>query len=76
MLLPLKVNQEEATEEEVPSEEKEEITMIDQEMHPDISRDITHREVEIEEVEPPTVALESLPEVAKLTNEHQLVLFL
>ena len=74
--MPLKANQEEATEEEVPSEEKEEITMIDQEMHPDISRDITHREVEIEEVEPPTVAPESLREVAKLTNEHQLVLFL
>ena len=74
--MPLKANQEEATEEEVPSEEKEEITMIDQEMHPDISRDITHREVEIEEVEPPTVALESPPEVVKLTNEHQTFLFL
>ena len=72
--MPLKANQEEDTEAEVPSEEKEEITMIDQEMLPDISRDITLKEVEIEEEEPPAVAPESLPEVAKLTNEHLLII--
>ena len=68
----MKVNPEEDTEEaEVASEEKEENTIKrDQLINADISKvDTTLKEVEIDAEEPPTVAPESLPEVAKPPSE-------
>ena len=68
----MKANPEEDSEaEEVPSEEKEEISLIDTEINPDTSKvDITPKEEEIDPEEHPAVVPESLPEVAKPPSEH------